>query len=529
MKTDVLILGGGLAGFTAAREALGKNLRVLLAEDGYGASPWVHGFNCPVLPGDSPELFLQDTLQSGQGLSEPKLAEALCGDARKVLEELREEGLGFNRDAGGEYRAIRPLGASCPRVISIGNETGTAILKRFEEETEGRLVRLSRTRGLRLLKEGNRVCGALLFDGREKRWISVFARAVVLCTGGFCGIFPVTTNKRDSGGDGIAMAFEAGAELCDLEFIQFEPSASVWPPALNGTSMITTLFFEGAVLRNGARERFMLRYGENAERVGKDVLARCIAEEIAAGRGTEHGGVYMDCTGVDPDVLDRDYAMYVERYRNVGIDLKRQMIELAPASHTALGGLRTDERGRTSLEGLFACGEATGGLHGANRLGGSGGLEPLVFGHRAGRSAAAWAEGTEEAEERETEIPECGKESISGELEEIRREMQRILREAAGVIRTETGLSAGLARLKSLRERAWEMRGRDEMENFRLLRMRNDLTAAELLFLAARERRETVGCHIRADYPERAEQPERILLRKAEDGRTEVFRRRISE
>ena len=529
MKTDVLILGGGLAGLTAAREVLGKNLRTVLAEDGYGASPWVHGFNCPVLPGDSPELFLQDTLRSGQGLSEPRMAEALCGDARKVLEELEKEGLSFNRDAEGKYRAIRPLGASCPRVISVGNETGTAILKKLEKETEGRLVRLSGTRALRLLKEGKRVCGALLFNRREKKWIPVFARAVVLCTGGFCGIFPVTTNKRDSGGDGVAMAFEAGAELCDLEFIQFEPSASVWPPALHGTSMITTLFYEGAVLRNGAGERFMLRYGETAEKVGKDVLARRIAEEIAAGKGTEHGGVYMDCTGVDPDRLEKDYAMYVERYRAVGMDLKKQMIELAPAPHTSLGGLRTDETGQTSLEGLFACGEAVGGLHGANRLGGSGGLEPLVFGSRAGRSAAAYAEKAGEVSEAEVEIPECSQSSISEILDETRRKMQRILRESVGVIRTEKDLNEGQEQLRDLRERTEKMRGRDHSENFRMLRMRNDLITAELLTLAARERRETVGCHIRADFPERAEQTERILLRKAESGLAVVARQRMSE
>ena len=529
MKTDCLILGGGLAGLTAAREAISQGLDTLVVQDGPGASPWVHGFNHPVRPGDSAEVFLQDTLRSGQGQSDPRLARALCEDTDAVFAGLERMGLSFNREANGEYQAIRPLGASYPRVVSIGNETGVAILSALRKEMQGKLRELTHSRALKILKKDGAAAGALVFDQAKQRWVPVFARAVVLACGGFCGIFPVSTNKRDSGGDGCAMAYEAGAELCDLEFIQFEPSASVWPPRLNGTSMITTLFFEGAVLRNRQGERFMLRYGPQGERVGKDLLARCIAQEIADGNGTEHGGVYMDVTGVDPAVLDAAYPMYVRRYLDVGIDLKRQMIELAPAPHTALGGVRADENGASTLPGLYVCGEALGGLHGANRIGGSAGLETLVFGRRAGRAAAAYALKAPEAEEFPVETPSCGCREISAELQEIRQQMQTLLRDAASVIRTEEKLSHAAQTLRGLLSEAEKLRGCTSEESFQALRLKNDLTTALLVVLSARERRETVGCHVRSDYPEREEKRYRVTARRAPDGGAAIERVEIKQ
>ena len=301
--TDCLILGGGLAGWMAARECVLAGLRPLIVQDGQGASPWVHGFNAPVHPEDSPACFLEDTLQSGQGLSTPELASALCEDALDVFELLRSLNLSFNREGDG-YQVLRPLGASHPRVVSIGNETGVAVLKTLRKELEGRVDEWSETRALRLTTNGKQVTGALCYHRKDQSFTQVAAKTVVLACGGYCGIFPVSTNKRDSGGDGVAMAYEAGARMCDMEFIQFEPSAALWPAALIGTSMITTLLFEGAVLRNREGERFMLRYGPEGEKVGKDVMARRIAEEVAAGHGTKHGGVYFDATAVGRERLE---------------------------------------------------------------------------------------------------------------------------------------------------------------------------------------------------------------------------------
>ena len=516
IAADCLILGGGLAGWMAARECVLQGLRPLIVQDGMGASPWVHGFNVPVHPEDSPECFLTDTLKSGQGLSTPALAAALWGDAVPVLRLLESLGLTFNREGGG-YQLLRPLGASHPRVASIGNETGVAVLRALKKELHGRVDELPETRALRLITDHGRIAGARCYGRREHSWISVAAGAVVLASGGYCGIFPVSTNKRDSGGDGVAMAYHAGARLCDMEFIQFEPSAALWPQALVGTSMITTLLFEGAVLRNRAGERFMLRYGPEGERVGKDVMARCIAGEVAAGRGTPHGGVFFDATAVGRERLEAGYAMYMERYRSVGIDLASQWIELGPAPHTSLGGVQADASGATSLEGLFACGEVMGGLHGANRIGGNAGLETLVFGRRAGQSAARYAKSGKRAALREGNIAYASQ-SCADFLREGRDAMGRALQTAAGPVRQAEALGQAEASLSGLLAQTGALRGCDAQEEFHRLRLENDLTAALMTVKSALARNDTLGCHCRSDCPEAAATPYRVTVGQAGAG-----------
>ena len=510
---DVLILGGGLAGWSAALAAAERGASVTLTEDGMGASPWVHGFNAPcVREGDSPEVFLKDTLASAQGQSMRELDEALCADAPRVFRSLLEIGLPFNRD-GECYEAIRPLGSSFARVVSVGNETGPAILNAYREKLKGKVRVIPHARALKMdVRDG--VCrGALIHDGAFHR---IAAKSTVLCCGGFCGIFAFTDNKRDSGGDGIAMAYEAGCRLRDLEMIQFEPSGAVWPEALIGTAMITTLFYSGAVLRNAAGERFMLRCGPQAEQVGKDVMARCICREILAGRGGPHGGVYMDLTGVDGKLLDEKYPMYVERYRNVGIDLKKEWIELAPIAHTALGGVTIDANGQTDVEGLFAAGEVTGGVHGANRLGGSGGLEPLVFGKRAGTSAAKRAENVRAPVLAEPVPAEA--EGMENSLDAIRREMKKQINEGLAVIRTEEGMRAALRKLKELTEETDRLKAGDGAESPFRLRLKNDLLCGTLALTAALAREDSVGCHQRADRPEAPKTKYTVTVRRGKDG-----------
>lgn len=526
--TDCLILGGGLAGWMAARECVLAGLRPLIVQDGQGASPWVHGFNAPVHPEDSPACFLEDTLQSGQGLSTPELASALCEDALDVFELLRSLNLSFNREGDG-YQMLRPLGASHPRVVSIGNETGVAVLKTLRKELEGRVDEWSETRALRLTTNGKQVTGALCYHRKDQSFTQVAAKTVVLACGGYCGIFPVSTNKRDSGGDGVAMAYEAGARMCDMEFIQFEPSAALWPAALIGTSMITTLLFEGAVLRNREGERFMLRYDPEGEKVGKDVTARRIAEEVAAGHGTKHGGVYFDATAVGRERLESGYAMYVERYRAVGIDLASEWIELGPAPHTSLGGVQMDENGRTSLEGLYACGEVTGGLHGANRIGGNAGLETLVFGRRAGRSAAAYAQRLESAENAEEKniLPVFGGEGCGEFLSEARQKMQQALQSGAGAVRNGENLARSEETLRCLLQQIDRLHGKNGSEEFERLRLRNDLTAALMTVISARARLDTLGCHTRSDWPEPPEEAYRVIIQKNGAGRMECRKEEV--
>ena len=516
IAADCLILGGGLSGWMAARECVLAGLRPLIVHDGLGASPWVHGFNVPLHPEDSTACFLADTLTSGQGLSRPPLADALCGDALDIFDMLQSMGLSFNREGDG-YQLLKPLGSSYPRVASIGNETGTAILNALRAQLRESVDELAECRALRLITENGRVAGALCYNRKQQTWLRVTARAVVLACGGYCGIFPVSTNKWDSGGDGPAMAYEAGARLCDMEFIQYEPSAALWPASLIGTSMITTLLFEGAVLRNRAGERFMLRYGPEGERVGKDLLSRRIAAEVAAGRGTEHGGVYFDATAVGRERLESGYAMYLERYRRVGIDLAAEWIELGPASHTSLGGVMIDENGKTDVPGLYACGEVTGGLHGANRIGGNAGLETLVFGRRAGRSAARFAKENDQPAV-EAEPLRYGAQPCRDTLQALRQAMRQALQSALGPVRTQQAMAEAQALLGGLLAQATGLCGHDAQEEFERLRLVNDLTTARMTVLSAFTRDDTLGCHCRSDCPDAAAQPYRVVVERQDFG-----------
>ncbi len=499
-ETDVLILGGGLSGLMAAKHLTDRvSCRVMVAAAGLGASPWVHGFSVPVAEGDSPECFYRDTIESGRGESRADLARALCFDAEDCFRELQAAGLCFNREESG-YQLLQPLGSSYPRVVSIGNETGPAILKMLKRELDGKVDFVS-GRALRLRREGGRAAGALIRRLDAGSWMTVGARAVILACGGCCGIYAFSTNKPDSGGDGVAMAYDIGCRVTGMEFVQFEPSAAVWPASLRGTSVITTLYKEGAVLRDREGRRFMAEADPvNAELVNKDIQARRMAQVIAAGRGTDHGGVYFDATPVDPDLLREKYPAYVRRYARAGVDITHEMMEVAPAPHTSLGGVVITPEGCTDVPGLYACGEVAGGLHGANRIGGSAGLETLVFGRRAGEACAAdldpdirpvggWEEWAE---------PLTAEDGASADWEGLRRSLGEAMQEGAGVLRDERGLRNALAELKAIRCRT-ETAGGDA---YRRLRLQNDLTAAELICAAALKRRGSLGCHTRTDGPQ---------------------------
>ncbi len=522
---DCLIIGGGLSGWMAAYECVRQGKRPCLLQDGQGASPWVHGFNVPLDPADSVDAFVRDIEKSGQGLSDSGLARALAEDSVELFSFLNALGLHFNR-TGDSYRLLRPLGSSYPRVASIGSETGVEVLKALRAALNGQVEEWTHTRALRLLTCDGRVTGVQAYGQANRNWLNLEARATILSSGGYCGIYPVSTNKRDSGGDGVAMAFNAGAQLCDMEFIQFEPSAAVWPEQLIGTGVITTLLFEGAVLRNAKGERFMLRYGDAGEKVGKDVLTRFISREIASGNATEHGGVYMDVTGVSADRLQADYDMYVRRYRAAGIDLKTQWIELAPAPHTSLGGVRIQADGSTTLPGLFACGEVTGGLHGASRIGGNAGLETMVFGRRAGRSAAAYADTAEETH-AELPLPAYSGHSCAQRLKEMRTQMRDALGTGVNAIREAKTLQAAVRELTTLLHEARALHGVDAQEEFFCRRLENDLTAAALTATAANERKDTLGCHIRSDAPQASPLPYRVVLQAGDGGEIQAQKESI--
>ena len=376
---DVLVIGGGLAGWRAAEAAVKAGASVALVANGAGNSPDIHAINVPVRADDSVERFIDDTLKSGGGTCDPVLVERLCRESVKLLDEFP-----FDRDADGSYKTIQPLGCSVPRCVSIGHQIGAWALAKIKRELSGKVAMLS-GRANELSPNSS------LFTIRYSLGdddASVSARSVVIATGGWCGKYDFSDNPPELRGDGIALAQSLGAAVRDMDAVQYEPTVALAPARLRGIPVITTMLHEGATFRNRLGEEFLPDKHAN-----KDAISRAILAEIAAGRSTD-GGVWYDATGVPREVLETRYADTMRRYAACGINITREPMLVAPAPHTSLGGVAIDARCRvlrpngTPIPGLFAAGEVTGGVHGRNRLGGNAGTEVLVFGRIAGSEAA---------------------------------------------------------------------------------------------------------------------------------------------
>lgn len=496
ISADALIIGGGVTARRAAK-IIAEKYNVILVSDGSGASPYIHGLNVPLLESDSKELFYADTMESGKWQNDPELAALLTEGSEAVAREFADS---FDRNPDGSYDLLKPLGSSVPRVAGIGGRTGALVLAELSREKT--YIELSSTRALSLIIHNGVACGAMLYDRKTGKHFPAFARAVLIATGGFGGIFRFSTNSADIGGDGVGMAYEAGASLVDMEFIQYEPTVAVSPEKLIGRSIITTMLFDGAVMRNSRGERFM------DEKVGKDALSLGIYKEILNGGATENGGVFYDMTGVSEELFVGKYKDYFKRYEAHGIDIRREAVEIAPAPHTTMGGIRIDRSCKSSVEGLFAAGEAAGGVHGANRLGGNAGLEVFVFGDAAGRSICAYLD---EKQNHPCEFPtECYEEFDDEpiDLKSEREELLSLLDDSMGVIKNEESLVAAVSRVSGIIEHV-----SGYPHSYSALRLKNDALAALVAISAAKERKSNVGSHYRDDSADESEKY-RIEIKK---------------
>ena len=507
---------------------LAQGQTATIVSTGGGASPKVIGFNLPADPRDSVDCFIQDTLKSGHNQNDCNLVRALCNDSMELIPIL--EGIGFVLDReNGRLQLRQPLGSSYPRVAGAGNHTGATIMAKLRKELEqrGNVNFLNHHRAVRLMVKNDVFQGALLYDTQADTYQCIQASAVILAYGGFCKIYPFSTNTKDIGGDGIAMAYTAGLSLVDLEFIQFEPTAAVYPMEIRGDGVSTTLCHEGGVIRNSDGVRFMPERCPEGELCNKDKMSKIIYEEMLCGKTTPHGGVYFDVTGVGAKRLKKAYHAFIQRYGAYGIDITKEYMEVAPAPHTALGGIRITPDCATNIPGIFACGEAIGGLHGANRIGGNAGLETIVFGRRAGRSATAYLancpkhEPMEPAEwadwiRNEDIFAQQSWEKLTSErMDFLRTQMQSTLMKQLNVIRNGDGLAEALKVFKTaLDEVTSAGTGECAGDAFKRLELLDDLTAAYLLALCAQNRTETVGCHIRSDSAAENSGRYRIIVRR---------------
>ena len=377
--TDVLVIGGGLAGWRAAEAAVKRGASVALVANGVGNSPDIHALNVPVRADDSVERFIDDTLTSGKGACDPKLVEVLCRESVKLADEFP-----FDRNADGSYKLLQPLGCSVPRCVSIDHKIGAWILAKIKRDLSDK-VEVIHGRATQLFH--NYSLFTIHYSLGDDDGMCT-ARSVVIATGGWCGKYAFSDNPPELRGDGIDLAVNLGAATRDMDLVQYEPTVALAPAKLRCIPVITTMLYEGATFRNRLGDEFLADKHAN-----KDEISRAILAEIKAGRGVD-GGVWFDATGVPREILETTYIDTVRRYASAGVDITREPMLVAPAPHTSLGGLVIDARCRvlradgSPIPGLFAAGEVTGGVHGANRIGGNAGTEVLVFGRIAGESAA---------------------------------------------------------------------------------------------------------------------------------------------
>ena len=377
--TDVLVIGGGLAGWRAAEAAVKAGASVALVANGAGNSPDIHALNVPVRDDDSVERFMSDTIRSGRGACDHALVETLCRESVKLASEFP-----FDRSPDGSYKLLQPLGCSVPRCVSIDHRIGAWALAKIRRELAGK-VEVIKGRATALMPSSSLFALRYSPGGEDA---VVTAKSVVVATGGWCGKYEFSDNPPELRGDGIDMAVGLGAAVRDMDAVQYEPTVALAPGKLRGIPVITTMLYEGATFRNRDGKEFLADKHAN-----KDAISRAIFAEIEAGRGVD-GGVWFDATRVPHEILNTTYVDTVKRYAAAGVDITREPMLVAPAPHTSLGGIVIDTRCRvlrpdgSPIPGLFAAGEVTGGIHGLNRIGGNAGTEVLVFGRIAGLEAA---------------------------------------------------------------------------------------------------------------------------------------------
>jgi succinate dehydrogenase / fumarate reductase flavoprotein subunit/fumarate reductase (CoM/CoB) subunit A len=530
LTTDVLIIGAGAAGLTAARTALMNGAQVVLVDKGLigqgGATIMAQMTVAAALGSEEPDdwtLHYQDMLTGGRGLNDPALAEALARDAPARILECAEIGVRWVRRADGGIKQVMAPGHSRKRCVYVDFlSSGPAIIRALKGDIRrrGRCTELKNVSVHRLLvgDEGE-VAGAFGVDLALARPVVVRARSVVLATGGCTYLFARTSASINMTGDGYALALRAGAELVDMEFIQFFPIGTVFPRLIGLDPVMWDPFRYklGGKLLNGRHEEFVEHYSDEVGRYTalRDAATYAILNEIKAGRGSPHGGVYLDFRGSSRERLRDAFGGVIDILERQGLDLTRQPVEVAPLAHYTIGGIRVNERMETRVPGLYAAGEATGGANGANRLSGNALIEALTFGHRAGEHAAKRSLGQtsrpdtarSERQARESLGELAGR---NGDISPagIRHEIQRELWANAGPFRTASNLEHGLARLHELGDRDLpyaKIAGPLNAFNLDLLECLNldhALLTAEAVVQSALARRESRGAHQREDYPE---------------------------
>ena len=531
ISTDVLIIGSGGAGSRAAIEVDESGLKATIVSKGLsfrsGCTGMAEGgYNAvfkTVDKDDSIEAHMKDTLKGGSYLNDKKLVEILVNESPKRLIDLENFGALFDRQESGQINQ-RPFGGQTyRRTCYQGDRTGAELLNALKEEIIKRDIEcIEEVMITSLVTDGNQVIGATGLDLNDASLIYFKAKSVILASGGAGQLFPVTSNTFQKNGDGFAIAYRAGANLIDMEQIQFHPTGMVTPESKKGVLVTEAVRAEGGKLFNNDGERFMSKYDpEKMELATRDVVARSIYQEIIEGRGTENGGVYLDISHLDDDYIQEQLETMVLQFENVGVDIKNEPIEVAPTAHHFMGGLKIDTDASTSLENLFGAGEVCGGVHGANRLGGNALADTQVFGKIAGENASKVANESELKTNDEMVEKEASR--IKGLIkegsikpQEFKDRIKNLMWEKVSIVRDEKGLNEALKQLLEMQKELENLNVSDKKqyndELLTALEVTNMVEICIVIVKSAILRRESRGAHYRSDFPESSDEWKRSII-----------------
>ena len=527
---SVLVVGAGAAGARTAIELAERGVDdvLVLGKRGHGDAhtTWARGGINGALgthdPEDSPAIHAADTLNEGHMVNDPAKVETVTEQMPERLRELDDWGMEYSRTDDGEIDQ-RFFGAqSFRRTAFAGDHTGESLLDTLVDRAQELSVPYRENVMItKLVSDGEAVHGAVGFDMDDGEFVLFNAGTVVLAAGGHAAVYDRHTSRDDeNNGDGAALASDAGASLMDMEFMQFHPTGMAvdesdpeWAP-WSGRLVTEAVRGEGGRLFNAEGERFMERYSpDQMELDARDVVARSIAREVAEGRGTENGGVYLDISHRDAEFIEERLPRMYERFDDLGVDMAEEPVEVAPTSHYGMGGVAVDDHGETDVDGLFAIGETMAGVHGANRLGGNSLAETVAYGVVAGERIADRADGP-------GAVPDALREGLvephlrdlramadndgAHDVDAVLADLRELMWEHAGILRDEASLREGLDRLADVRDRAADMRvGPVTSESFELaVDVGFMLVAAEAVLRGALEREESRGAHYRTDFPD---------------------------
>ena len=581
---DVLVIGAGGAGLRAAAEASAGGTKVavisksllgkahtVMAEGGIAAAL------ANVDERDSWRVHFADTMRGGQYLNSWRMAELHAKEAPACVRQLEAWGAVFDRTADGRILQRNFGGHRYPRLAHVGDRTGLEMIRTLQDHDIhlGMDVYMEYT-VVTLLKDGDRVAGAFGYDRERGRFHVFRAKAVVLATGGIGRAYKITSNSWEYTGDGHSLAYHAGAALMDMEFVQFHPTGMIWPPSVRGILVTEGVRGEGGVLRNSEGRRFMFedipaayanqtadseeegwRYTQgdkNARRppelLTRDHVARCIRREVKEGRGSPHGGVFLDIAWIKERIPNASEhikrklpSMYHQFKQLADIDITQEPMEVGPTTHYMMGGVRVDADSQMSdVPGLFAAGECGAGLHGANRLGGNSLSDLLVFGKRAGEYAARYAKEISLGAINPGEVALAEKQALAPFSRDgaegpyaVQYALQDMMQDLVGIVRQEKEMLQALERIEQLKARAQRVGVSGNREYnpgwHTAIDLNNLLTVSETVTRAALERKESRGAHFRDDYPAKDNKfgSFNIVIRKGADGEPQIMREPIPE